>query len=126
MYADQVTPSMERAISETNRRRKPQVDYNLEHGIDPQTIRKAVTDILAYLRPAETPWCRARTGARTGRSTRLAAELLGLPGEELGRLIRTLTEEMHEASADLRFEVRGAVAGRDQAGAQARSSAKWG
>src|SRR5690349_6685336 len=54
MYADQVTPSMQRAISETNRRRKLQMDFNAEHGIDPQTIRKAVTDILAYLRPAET------------------------------------------------------------------------
>ena len=51
MYADKVTDSMQRAISETNRRRGVQEAYNAEHGIDPQTIRKAVTDILATLRP---------------------------------------------------------------------------
>ena len=51
MYADKVTDSMQRALSETNRRRGVQEAYNAEHGIDPQTIRKAVTDILASLRP---------------------------------------------------------------------------
>ena len=46
MYADQVTPSMERAITETNRRREIQMRYNLEHGITPKTIRKDVRDVL--------------------------------------------------------------------------------
>src|SRR5207244_5647124 len=46
MYADTVTDSMQRAISETQRRRKIQMEYNTEHGIDPQTIRKKVSDIL--------------------------------------------------------------------------------
>src|SRR2546422_2397725 len=49
MYADTVTDSMKRAISETNRRRKIQIEYNREHGIDPQTIRKKVSDILLAL-----------------------------------------------------------------------------
>ena len=49
MYADQVTDSMRRAISETQRRRQLQLGHNEEHGIDPQTIRKAVTDILSML-----------------------------------------------------------------------------
>jgi excinuclease ABC subunit B len=105
MYADQVTDSMQRAISETNRRRQLQIAHNLEHGIDPQTIRKAVTDILSYLRPSETAPTpgKDRRRDRPGDAAR-RAELLDLPSEELGRLIRTLEEEMHEASADLRFE----------------------
>ena len=102
MYADTVTDSMQRAISETNRRRGLQQAYNEAHGIDPQTIRKAVTDILAQLRPAETapvPGADRRSRKRDQRS-----EFADLPHDELGRLIRTLEEEMHEASAELRFE----------------------
>lgn len=61
MYADQITPSMQKAISETNRRRKLQQEYNVEHGIDPKTIRKAVTDILEYLRPSTGRRCPPRS-----------------------------------------------------------------
>ena len=105
MYADQVTASMQRAISETNRRRGVQQAYNAEHGIDPQTIRKAVTDILAYLRPSQT----APVPGKDQRRERAAdvarrSGLADLPSEELSRLIHTLEEEMHEASGDLRFE----------------------
>jgi excinuclease ABC subunit B len=105
MYADQVTNSMQHALSETNRRRGLQQAYNKEHGIDPQTIRKAVTDILAYLRPSETA---PRPGADRRRDRAIDVkrreELAELPSEELARLIYTLEEEMSEASADLRFE----------------------
>jgi excinuclease ABC subunit B len=104
MYADQVTASMQRAISETQRRRKLQQEYNLEHGINPTSIRKAVNDILAHLRPAED---RAPVPGRDRRARthdRQRADLHELPANELERLIRTLEEEMHEASADLRFE----------------------
>ncbi len=105
MYADQVTDSMQRALSETNRRRGLQQAYNAEHGIDPQTIRKAVTDILSYLRPATT----APVPGSDRRHDRAAdikrrEELAELPSEELARLIHTLEEEMAEASSDLRFE----------------------
>jgi excinuclease ABC subunit B len=103
MYADEVTDSMRRAISETNRRRGLQQAYNAEHGIDPQTIRKAVTDILATIRPDD----RAPTPGRDRRSRRRdqrRSDLAELPADELGRLIRTLEEEMHEAAAELRFE----------------------
>jgi excinuclease ABC subunit B len=103
MYADSVTDSMQRAISETQRRRALQQAYNAEHGIDPQTIRKAVSDILATLRPTEaapTPG----GGRRSRMRDKVRSDLAELPNSELERLIRTLEEEMHEAAADLRFE----------------------
>jgi excinuclease ABC subunit B len=106
MYADTVTDSMTRAIGETQRRRQLQIAYNAEHGIEPQTIRKAVNDILTHLRPAEgapVPGQGRRRG-RPGAAARLRDELADLPPTELGRLIQTLEEEMHEAAADLRFE----------------------
>jgi len=105
MYADTLTDSMQRAISETNRRRRLQEEYNAEHGINPQTIRKAVTDILTMLRPDEGAPVPGRDRRnRTRDQRRVAAELAELPQNELARLIQTLEEEMHEASADLRFE----------------------
>ena len=103
MYADTVTDSMRRAISETQRRRRLQLAHNEEHGIDPQTIRKAVTDILAMLRPAEE----APSPNKDRRSRvhdRPRVDLSELPGDELRRLILTLEEEMHDASTELRFE----------------------
>ena len=103
MYADTVTDSMQRAISRTNRRRQLQQEYNLEHGIDPQTIRKAVTDILAYLRPAETAPVPGKDQRNTRRD-KTRSDLHELPADELGRLVMTLEEEMKEAAADLRFE----------------------
>jgi excinuclease ABC subunit B len=103
MYADAVTDSMRRAISETQRRRRLQIAYNEEHGIDPQTIRKAVTDILATLRPDETAPSPGR-GRRRGARDKVRSELAGLPGDELRRLVQSLREEMHEAAAELRFE----------------------
>ncbi|MGE3620151.1 MAG: excinuclease ABC subunit UvrB [Acidimicrobiia bacterium] len=103
MYADTVTDSMQRAISETNRRRQLQLAYNAEHGIDPQTIRKAVTDILAHLRPSET--APLPSGGQRSRSRdKVRREVAEMPGDELRRLIQTLEDEMHDAAADLRFE----------------------
>ena len=107
MYADTVTDSMRRAIGETQRRRQLQIAYNAEHGIEPQTIRKAVNDILAHLRPAEGAPVPGdgRRGRGRGRAGKTLRDELGdLPPTELGRLIQTLEEEMHEAAADLRFE----------------------
>ena len=106
MYADKVTPSMTRALSETNRRRGLQIAYNAEHGINPQTIRKAVTDILSMLRPDEgapLPGGRDRRKVRE-RDEKRRNELLSLPQQELARLVLTLEEEMHEAATELKFE----------------------
>jgi excinuclease ABC subunit B len=105
MYADMVTDSMERAISETNRRRAIQVRHNAEQGIDPQTIRKKVSDILLSMSPeAAMPKGRGR-----GRGQRRAteSEAAMMPREELSRLIQSLEEEMHEAAKELRFEYAG-------------------
>lgn len=104
MYADKRTPSMDRAIGETQRRRVRQIEYNKEHNINPQTIRKAVGDILSVLRPSEgsTP---STKGARRDREReKVVSELRSLPQQELGRLIQTLEEEMNLAAAELKFE----------------------
>jgi excinuclease ABC subunit B len=98
MYADEVTDSMRRAVSETERRRGIQVEFNRQHGIDPQTIRKKVSDILLSLEGE-------RLGAApTPGRRRQHRDRPEMPREELERLIRTLEEEMHEAARDLRFE----------------------
>jgi excinuclease ABC subunit B len=97
MYADSVTDSMRAAIGETQRRRQIQLAYNEEHGIDPQTIRKQVTDILLALRGEEAT-------ASSAREQRVFETPEGIPTEELERLIQGLEEEMHQAARDLRFE----------------------
>jgi excinuclease ABC subunit B len=104
MYADTVTDSMKRAISETQRRRGLQIAYNAEHGIDPQTIRKAVSDILSMLRPDGTAPVPGKDRRRQRERDKVQRELKTLPQQELGRLIQTLEEEMHEAAAELKFE----------------------
>ncbi len=104
MYADRTTDSMTYAISETSRRRQLQIAYNAEHGINPQTIRKAVGDILSLLRPDGTAPIPGKDRRRIREREKVQRELKSLPQQELGRLIQTLEEEMHQASADLRFE----------------------
>jgi excinuclease ABC subunit B len=107
MYADHVTDSMRRAISETERRRGLQAIYNEEHGIDPQTIRKKVTDILEMIRGRSDDSAPVPAKGRrrmTARENARRQELLEMPHDELGRLIQSLEEEMHQAATELRFE----------------------
>ena len=113
LYADVITDSMRGAIAETERRRRVQLEYNREHGIDPQTIRKAVTDLVAQFRSAAGQAATVRRGLaaaqpggfgrsrRAGGAVERAADLLEvslptarrageLPADEIGRLIATL------------------------------------
>ena len=85
MYADRVTDSMRSAIDETNRRRERQVAYNTEHGIEPQTIRKAIPDIVQYVREGDSQLTTAAEAAR---------ELAKMPRDEVLRLITSLEEDM--------------------------------
>ena len=130
MYADTVTPSMQRAIDETNRRREKQVAYNEANGINPQPLRKRIADILDQIvredadteqliggggrqqsrgkAPVPGLSSRARSiaaqaGGRTaaGEPTKEASAARG----ELVGLITELTEQMHAAAAELHFEV---------------------
>ncbi|MEY2521586.1 MAG: excinuclease subunit [Ilumatobacteraceae bacterium] len=104
MYADKVTASMQKAIDITQQRRHRQIAYNLEHGIDPQTIRKAVGDILSLLRPDDSAPVPGKDRRRQRERDKVQRELKTLPQQELNRLILTLEEEMHEAAAELKFE----------------------
>ena len=104
MYADKRTPSMDRAIGETQRRRERQIAYNKEHNINPQTIRKAVGDILSVLRPSEGATSTTKSGRRDREREKVVNELRSLPQQELGRLIQTLEEEMNLAASELKFE----------------------
>ncbi|MDQ3981665.1 MAG: excinuclease ABC subunit UvrB [Actinomycetota bacterium] len=99
MYADEVTDSMRKAIDETQRRRQIQIAYNAEHGIDPQSIRKAVSDILI------SGFGRKRDGATVPSKTKSRRrDPIGGTPDDLKRLILQLQEEMHTAAEDLRFE----------------------
>ncbi len=105
MYADELTDSMRRALYETNRRRELQVAFNAEHGIDPQTIRKKVGDIIQIARAAEAgaPY-KAASSRRGRRRDGDGVDVSDLPRDDLAKLIQSLTDEMHDAASDLKFE----------------------
>jgi excinuclease ABC subunit B len=119
MYADKVTPSMEKAIDETNRRREKQVDYNTSHGVDPQPLRKKIADITEMLAREDEDTAellggggrqqsrgKAPVPGLSSRGTgRHAAELAGMPSKDLADLVQSLTDQMHTAAAELQFEL---------------------
>ena len=120
LYADSVTDSMREAVGTTQRRRQLQTAYNAEHGIDPQTIRKAVTDILERLRGGPDGASRAkrsRADVRSGKAARTVRTRAAVGGggwapgagtaelpPELAEVAAELEREMLAAAADLRFE----------------------
>jgi excinuclease ABC subunit B len=90
MYASTVTDSMKRAITETNRRRKKQIAYNKSHNIKPQTIRKAISDLI------DLPWKKEEELEET--------DIKNLTEEQFKALIMELTEEMYSKADLLEFE----------------------
>ena len=104
MYADTVTPSMARAIDETNRRREKQVAYNTEHGIDPTPLRKKIADITDVLarEDADTESLLREHQEVTGS---IRARRGGAAAADLVGMISELTDQMHSAASELRFEL---------------------
>ena len=130
MYADKVTPSMQHAIDETNRRREKQIAYNVANGVDPQPLRKRIADILDQIirEDADTEQLIGGGGRQQSRgkapvpglSSRARAAARGAGGAggaegaaagegaargDLVALIQQLTDQMHAAAAELQFEV---------------------
>lgn len=97
MYADTITDSMRRAVDETNRRRRIQMEYNEKHGITPETVQKAVRDIVQQTRAAEEQ-------ARYDAAAEKRAEVMSMSPEELARRIQELEAEMFAAAEELLFE----------------------
>ncbi|GAA2744234.1 excinuclease ABC subunit UvrB [Terrabacter aerolatus] len=123
MYADKMTPSMEQALDETNRRREKQIAYNTEHGIDPTPLRKKIADITDLLEREDADTqellgsgriqSRGKTGSgrgamaadvgvSAGGSTNRPADMAAA---DLAGLIQELTTQMHQAAAELHFEL---------------------
>ncbi|MCG6566201.1 excinuclease ABC subunit UvrB [Tessaracoccus sp. ZS01] len=106
MYADKITPSMEAAIGETNRRRAVQVAYNTEHGIDPQPLRKRIGDVSEMLAREDADTTELlEEAASGGRRKGRGLDATAMAQEELAKLIEDLTAQMHQAAAELQFEV---------------------
>ncbi|MDO4537427.1 MAG: excinuclease ABC subunit UvrB [Coriobacteriales bacterium] len=126
MYADEITDSMRIAIDETRRRRALQEAYNAEHGIEPRTVRKAISDIKSFIDEAAANVDRRSrrdgefyteasggSGARAGEgepsaqapsAEQIAEELSSLPRDEVMRIIASLEEEMAAAAQSMDFE----------------------
>ena len=107
MYADNLTESMKRAIDETNRRRAKQIAYNTERGVDPQPLRKKISDITELIAKESEDTSILLAGKKiTAPDIGLEIAIgASLPRQELMALIGSLTDQMQAAAADLQFEL---------------------
>ncbi|NGO46035.1 excinuclease ABC subunit UvrB [Streptomyces ureilyticus] len=130
MYADKITPGMEKAIEETNRRREKQVAYNKERGLDPQPLRKKINDIVAQIAredvdteqllgtgyrnlkdgkgakaPVPALGSQAAKGAKPAKGKAKETVPTDRPAAELAGQIEEMTERMRAAASDLQFEI---------------------
>ena len=135
MYASQISDAMKAAIDETERRRRKQIAYNEAHGIDPQPLRKKITDVTdmlaredidteellatGYRQPGKPPSEAARAQARGAAAQAAALEVIkdartratektaaaDEPVVDLEALVRELSDQMHTAASELRFEL---------------------
>jgi excinuclease ABC subunit B len=110
MYADNITKSMAKAIDETNRRRAKQVAYNLERGVDPQPLRKKISDITDLINKEGEDSDLLLAAGKKSKSGFPAIgfhtkSILSMPRQELMGLIESLTDQMRSAAADLHFEL---------------------
>ena len=105
MYADQVTESMEEAISETERRREIQLAYNKKHGIDPQPLRKKIADILDQV--YENTDGEAENGVASDTAVVSKPDVSEMASDQVQALIDDLTKQMGAAARELKFELAG-------------------
>lgn len=93
MYADKMTDSMNKAISETNRRREIQQQYNEKHGITPTTVKKAVRDLISISKKVDT------------KTIDIEKDPESMSKKELEKLVKDISKKMHTAAAELNFEL---------------------
>ena len=109
MYADNMTAAMTKAIDETNRRRAKQVAYNLERGVDPQPLRKKISDITDLIAQESDDTDDIMAGIKGKKSSAalpfLSKSTDSMPRQELIALIGSLTEQMRGAADQLQFEL---------------------